>query len=375
MVVELSRAHVNAWRLSRHHLAARAPKGEMTKVVSDIGGLQAQVMSAAQIGLWARVEDITSKDVDDALWERRELVKTWSMRGTLHLHASADLPLLVAALKTRLGYKTKSWLKFHKITLDEIEKITSEVRNALDGKCLTREQLVEEVVRRAKLRRWVRTEMLSGWGSLLHPAAFQGNLCFGPSQGKNVTFVRPDKWLSEWSEPSSEDALKTLARRFISTYGPATHTDFAHYWGVEPNKARSIVTSLASELEQVKFGGHLAWLRKHDVAQIAKTEPTGSVRLLPSFDSYIMFYHPRELFVSETHRPLVFRQEAGWVSPVLLIDGLAAGVWTLKRKSSRLNVRVESIGHLSGNHRSLVEDEARGLGGFLGLEVEVSLST
>jgi hypothetical protein len=89
----------------------------------------------------------------------------------------------------------------------------------------------------------------------------------------------------------------------------------------------------------------------------------------------MMFYHPRGLFVSETYRPLVFRQEAGWVSPVLLIDGVAAGVWTLKRKSSRLNVRVESFGHLSGSHRSLVEIEARGLGGFLGFEAEVSLST
>jgi hypothetical protein len=330
-------------------------------------------MSAAQIGLWARVEDITSQDVNDALWERRELVKTWSTRGTLHLHASSDLALYVAALKTRLGYKTKSWLKFHKIKLDEIEKITSEVRNALDGRRLTREELVEEVVIRAGLRKWVRKEMLSGWGSLLHPAAFQGNLCFGPSQGKNVTFVRPDKWLGEWSEPSSEDAMKTLVRRFIAAFGPSTPADFAHWWGVEPNKVRSIMTSLASELEQVKFGGHEAWIRKLDAAQIRKTESSGSVRLLPSFDCYTMFYHPRELFVSEKCRPLVFRQLAGWVSQVLLVDGVAAGVWTHQRKGSRLEVRVESFGHLSPEQRTLVEDEARGLGAFLGVQTEVSV--
>jgi hypothetical protein len=375
MVAELSRAQVNAWRLSRHHLAAREPKREMVQVVSDIGGLQAQVMSAAQIGLWARVEGITSKDVDEALWERRELVKTWSMRGTLHLHASADLPLLVAALKTRLGYKTKPWLKGHKVRLDEIEKITSEVRNVLDGRRLTREELVEEVVRRAKLRKSVRTGMLSGWGSLLHPAAYQGNLCFGPSQGKNVTFVRPDKWLGDWDEPNSEEALKTLVLRFIAAYGPATHTDFAHWWGIEPNKVGSIVISLASELVQVKFGGHLAWMRKQDVSDIVKMEPAGSVRLLPSFDSYMMFYHPRELFVSEKHRRLIFRQEAGWISPVLLIDGLAAGVWSQKKKGSRLEVTVKPFARLSPEQQTLVEDEARGLGGFLGLEAKVSLST
>jgi len=374
MVVELSRAQANAWRLSRHHLAVRAPKEQMARVVADICGLQAQVMSAAEIGLWARVEWITSQDVQDALWKRRKLVKTWSMRGTLHLHASSDMALYIAALKTRLGYKSKPWLKFHRIKLDEIEKITSEVRNALDGRHLTREELVEKVVTSAKLRRWVRTEMLSGWGSLLHPAALQGNLCFGPSQGKSVTFVRPDQWLGEWSEPSSEDALKTLVRRFIAAYGPSTHEDFAHWWGVEPSRARSIVTSLASELEEVKFGGHLAWIRKVDVAHVTKMEPTGSVRLLPNFDCYTMFYHPRELFVSKKFRPLVFRQLAGWVSPVLMIDGVATGVWTLKRKGSRAEVRVEPFGHLNVGQRSLVENEARGLGAFLDLRTEVVLS-
>jgi hypothetical protein len=64
--------------------------------------------------------------------------------------------------------------------------------------------------------------------------------------------------MGDWSEPSSEEALKTLARRFIAAYGPATHGDFAHWWGVEPNKVRSIVASIESELAQVKFGGHLA---------------------------------------------------------------------------------------------------------------------
>jgi hypothetical protein len=67
--------------------------------------------------------------------------------------------------------------------------------------------------------------------------------------------------------------LKTLVLRFIAAYGPATHADFAHWWGVEPSKVRAIVTSLESELEQVKFGGHLAWMRKHDVSHMAKMQP------------------------------------------------------------------------------------------------------
>ena len=102
---------MNSWRLNKHHLATRSSKNEMAEVVSEICGVQAQVMSGVELGIWARVDGITSQDVKDALWKDRLLVKTWCMRGTLHLLKAEDLPLYVAALKTRastgasLGYE------------------------------------------------------------------------------------------------------------------------------------------------------------------------------------------------------------------------------------------------------------------------------
>src|SRR5215471_7765957 len=116
-MIKLSHMQVNSWRLSKHHLADRADRNELNAVVSDVCGVQCQVMSAGQIGIGARVDGVTEKEVEDALWKERRLVKTWCMRGTLHILASADLPLYVAALKTRTGYRSKSWLKFHKIRI------------------------------------------------------------------------------------------------------------------------------------------------------------------------------------------------------------------------------------------------------------------
>lgn len=332
-------------------------------------------MSGAAIGIWARVSGVTLRDVDDALWKHRQLVKTWCMRGTLHLLAARDLPLHVAALKTRTTYRTKSWLKSHKITLDEIDRITAEARNSLNGLCLTREELVNDIAKRAGLRRWVRKEMSSGWGSLLHPAAYRGNLCFGPSKGKNVTFVRPDQWIGRWDEPDGEEALKILFRRFVTSYGPCSQEDFVHWWGILEKSAGKVLGVVNDELEEVEFEGCKVWLKKDDVENVTQSKRVPSLRLVPSFDPYVMFYSPRELLVERKFRERVFRQLAGWVSPVLLIDGIAAGIWEHRKKSSWVHVRVEPFRKLSSDECKLVKEEAHMFGEFLGAKTELSLAS
>ncbi len=253
MVSSLTWAQVNSLRLSRHHLVKRAPREQLAKVVADICGVHAQLMSAAELSIWARVEGITRGEVQKALWERRSLVKTWCMRGTLHLLPASEFPIYVAGLRTRRGYASKSWLKFYRLKLNEIETIIKMVREVLDGKQLTRQQLATEIGK--KLGPRIKRELSSGWGSLLKPAAFQGNLCFGPSEGQNAIFVRPDQWLGKWNEPSSEDAMKTILRRYLKAYGPITHEDFARWWGMLAGRAKRLLRSIAEELRRLRWRG------------------------------------------------------------------------------------------------------------------------
>ena len=78
-------AQVMAWQAARHHLDERAPAGAMLEVAARIAGVHAQVLSSAELTLWARVEGLAPEAVRHALWSDRSLVKTWAMRGTLHL--------------------------------------------------------------------------------------------------------------------------------------------------------------------------------------------------------------------------------------------------------------------------------------------------
>ena len=68
-------------------------------MVHETGGIHAQVQASAELQLAVRIAGITQQDVRDALWDRRELAKAWTLRGTLHLHPAAQLPLWYAAVR------------------------------------------------------------------------------------------------------------------------------------------------------------------------------------------------------------------------------------------------------------------------------------
>jgi hypothetical protein len=114
-------AKAAAWRVQRHHLGRRAPAGAMLAVASRICGLHAQVLSTAELALWARVEDLPRRWVTRALWEERTLVKTWAMRGTLHLLPASELPEWHAALGTSRRYRSAvGWQRFLGISLEDL---------------------------------------------------------------------------------------------------------------------------------------------------------------------------------------------------------------------------------------------------------------
>jgi hypothetical protein len=131
---------------------------------------------------------------------------------------------------------------------------------------------------------------------------------------------------------------------------------------------------IADELEEVEFEGQKRWLRKEHVQQIVDVERVRSVKLLPSWDCYVMFYHPRELFVSQIDRARIFTKLQG-NKPVLLIDGVAGGIWEQRRKGSLTEVRVHPFIHLSSAQKRLIKEEATSIGEFLGTRVKVTITS
>ncbi|MEA2656496.1 MAG: hypothetical protein QOI23_1861, partial [Chloroflexota bacterium] len=248
VAAELSWQQVHAFRLAGHHLDKRAPAKDLTRAVGDIGGAQAQVMSAAELQIGVRV-DCKVADVRTALWKDRSLVKTWLMRGTLHLVPATDLPLYSAAMSTRWVRTLAAWLKFVQLTEPEFVSILESIGDALDGNPMTRDELIAKVAHGRSAH--VREVLKSGWGGMLKPVARRGLLCFGPNRGQSVTFVKPEHWLGSWNELDPDEALIEVARRYLRAYGPATKVDFARWWGAWSGVGTAAWAGLAGELVPV----------------------------------------------------------------------------------------------------------------------------
>jgi hypothetical protein len=358
-----------AWRVQRHYLDQRAPAGSMLAVASRLCGLHAQVMSSAELAVWARVKKLDRQAVWRALWEERTLVKTWAMRGTLHLLPASELSQWHAALGTRRMYlRPAQWQKHFGLTLEELDHLTHVIGKVLRDCVLTREKLIQEVIRFTGSADYGAKLGASSWGTTLKPAAFAGRLCFGPNLGQRVQFTSPDTWLPAVQRPvDPQEAIAAVTRSFLTAYGPATDHDLARWWsGGGVTTARHWIDSLGDDVTPVDLDGARAWMLTTDARKLRDIPPIRSVRLLPGFDPYVIgaSYHAEQLLPGNL-RHRVFRPQ-GWVSPVLLVNGRMLGIWRHELKGSRVEVTIEPFVKTPAWVRHAAGQEAERLAAFLG---------
>ena len=319
-----------AFRLERMHLVEPLGPRSLRKVVKDLGGIHAQVHSAGVLQAAARLDGMSDGAVETALWKSRSLVKTWMMRGTIHYVAAEDLAMFAAASASRRLWNKPYWQKAFGITAKDVERATKIIPKALDGRVLTREAIADEVHRITKNK--AMDELLrSGWGSVLKILAGEGHLCFGPSQGRNVAFTRPDQWLEGWSKPPPDEALAAVLHRYLASHGPASRAEFARWWGFSPPDANGALEALENDLVQVDREGEKAFILKRDLKAVQAAEEDDRVRMLPMFDPYTLAGLPHDQIVPKAKKDLVYRKGA-WVSQVVLRGGRVVGVWTHVRK-------------------------------------------
>jgi hypothetical protein len=358
--VKLGWEEARALRLERHQLHRRAPRGSELRIAGRICGLHAQLLSSAALSLWARVEGTSLEAFQRALWRERTLVKIWAMRGTLHLVPARDLPMYLGALGTYRHYLRQGWVKYFGLTREEIELVTETVGKALRGRALTRDELADAVAERTGSKK-LGGILRQGWGVLLKPAAYRGQLCFAEGEGARVRFTHPGP--VRQLEPSK--ALAELTRRYLGAYGPATRDDFALWWlDTSRVEAQRLIESVNGK--PVDLEGARAYLLAGTARPAAEAR---SVRLLPAFDPYVVGAPRSGGLFPVAHKARIFRPQ-GWISPALLVDGHVEGVWRHERKNGRLEVRIEPFARQPPRVREEVGEEAERLAAFFNARLE-----
>ena len=355
-------AQASALRLARSHLSDAGRIDDPARISVDILGVHAQVMSAAVLSIGIRGVALTAEDVRAALWTERRLVKSRGPRGTVHLLAADDLPMWTGALSA-LPARPSPFPPDARMTERQTEEVVAAIDDAVQHADLTVDELTDAIVDRvggwagdrvmeAFQDRWPR------WRQAESLAMNRGVLCFGPDRSRRATYTSPRRWLPEIKP--AEAALAELVRRFLYTYGPATPTDFARWLGVSPTWAAALF-GRQSDIDQVDFDGVAAWITVGgDMAAAPE-----AVRLLPYFDAYVIGCHPRAaLFPGVAGKRALTGGQAGNV-PVLLVNGVVAGVWHQRRTGRRVTITVEPLTRLAARHRSEVEAEADRIGRIL----------
>jgi hypothetical protein len=376
--ITVSWAQIASLRLARQHLVDRLPADRMLDVVTEHLGIQAQVMSLAELQLNARIDGLRPDDVRDALWTHRTLVKTWAMRGTLHLIASDDLAAFVAAAPTRRVATTDAWLKYFEVTKDELDTIFRTVDATLDGEPRTRAELID-AVREATGRPDLAAKLQSGWGSFLKPSAGRGTLVFGPDRGRNVTFVDPEDWLgmpvraAGADKPDPNEALGRLVERFLTLFPGADMPGIGRWWGSRYTMRKAIAAA-GLDLVNIDVEGTAGLALRSDVKDLSATKPFSGVRLLPGFDAYVNDLPRRVDALMPVDRHEAVHRVAGWVSPVVIIDGRVAGTWELA-SGKRGGISVQPFSRWRGGVRKELATEADRIAAFLDRSLPVSIAS
>ena len=378
---------VIAFRLRRHHLLERAPRRSLLSVLRDMGGAQAQLLSAAQISLWSRVRDLQLLNIDEA-FEKRRLVKASCMRRTLFLVPSDHLAVFVRGTAGR-AEKEIRWARGKGVPDRVIEAAIEAALRALDQP-LTRPEIAERVTRTLGVP--MKTFEGGGWGNrrnlaavpvgelnypvveLLHLAGARGVICYGPPRGSEPTFVRADAWIPGWQDVSREEAEERLLRIYLHAFGPATAADFALWSGITLTDARRVWARLQTELAFVSLDGWEAAVLRKDLKDLGRAEiESPLVNLLPYFDSFLLGHKDREHLAATEHRPIIYRAQ-GWISPVVLVDGRVVAVWEQTRERDHIRLQVRKFGSISRRIAVRIVEEAQDLGHFLGVaDVDVQI--
>ncbi|GGV99945.1 hypothetical protein GCM10010264_06050 [Streptomyces globisporus] len=355
-------AGANARRLARQHLhpdaaATASPFAAPGDAVAAMLGAHAQVLSAAELSVGLRGDGLTRTDVRTALWTDRTLVKTFGPRGTVHLLPAADLPLWTGALSA-VPTGPNPFPENARMTPDQVEEVVAAVGDALTGAELTIDELSDEVV--ARTGPWAGDLVMPGfqamwprWRQVLHLAGHRGALAYAPNRGRKATYTNPG-----CTPLPGTGALPALIGRYLYAYGPATPAHFAR-WLAAPKRwaAEQFAAQAASgAIEEVAFGeAGPAWVVAGDTD--VPDAPVRGVRLLPYFDAFAIASAPRErLFPGAAWERALGGGQAGNF-PVLLVDGVVAGVWHQRRSGRRIAVTVEPLKPLSGARLRDLEEQ------------------
>jgi len=293
-------------------------------VVSWLGAIQAQDYASAEWSVGARLPGAAQAIVEQAIADQK-IIRTWMLRGTLHMVAAADVHWMLALVAPKM--LAGNARRYKELELDEPTLMLSNKlleAHLENGESAERHDLfamLEEKGIVTKGQRGIH---------LLQRAAFDGLLSRGITRGGSDVYVALKPPGAQ--KMTREESLAELAQRYFVSHGPATLQDFAWWTGLSMGDARTGFAAIQSRLNEIKIDGAAYWTAADGAA------PDESTYLLPGFDEYVLGYKDRGIVLDPQYANLICPGGNGVFYPTIVHHGQIVGTWKRAVKKGRVTI-------------------------------------
>lgn len=326
------------------------------EVVSHLGALQGQDYAGVKWSIGARMAKATEAEIEGA-FERGEVLRTWPMRGTLHVVAPADIRWMLDLLAPRIYQRIAGRCRDLQLDSETFAKSERVMVRALEERAvLTRDELGQAL----------RDAGIDPEGQrmayMLMRAGMEKTLCFGPRRGKEFTYVLLDRFSPATGKPIERDeALRELTLRYFRSRGPATAADFAWWTGLGLTEIKVGLKELGGELVETHVDGQAYWGPRDEVAE------GRGVFAIPGFDEFFLGYQNRDAVLDPDFAGRVVPGGNGVFNPIIVADGQVVGTWRRTLKKGRVEIAPAPFAPLSKREQAGFEKAIRRYADFLEL--------
>ena len=331
---------LKAIQMYRQHLCAPA---DVRTVAHDLLGVQAQFLGHALHALQIRCENF------DENTARKILVKSWTIRGTMHLFDPADLPLLLYEGRPRFLRPCDTMEDDGRVSAVRKRCFANVIVESVRSGVGERESL-RAACRAAGMTAEEEESVFNAWGGLLRALCENGALCHQVGAKKTFALCPP------FVPMKKDEAECELLRRYYANYGPATLHDATYFFGWTHTRVKRLTEDLP--VGTVGCGG-----REYYFMGETNASDIPDCLFLAGFDQLLLGYRKTEsLFLPPEHLRGIFSR-AGMVMPAVLLRGRVVGRW--KREKKKLF--VTAFEPLPAREKKIVERAAEQLWG----EIEI----
>lgn len=332
-------------------------------VVQSLCAMQGQDYPGALWAIAARLSKASQTDIANA-FTSGAIVRSWPLRGTLHVCAAEDLSWMLSLTAKRIIASTVQRQKNLELDAAQFELSHDTMRQVLTGGIdLSREEMLA-ALEAAGL------SVANGRGyHFLFRAAVEGLICIGPDRGREQSYALFDEWIppSRQRQLSREEALAEITFRYFSSHGPASVKDLIGWTGLTAGEIRQGLDSVKNRLESFFFDGIEYWMAPSEVSI-----PQGQVFLLPGFDEYMLGYKQRDAALNPLWADRICPGSNGMFLATVVVDGQVKGTWKKIIRKGLVKIAVSAFSTFSSAELTALDKAAQFYGDYLGVRSEVT---